>query len=355
MRTAPEGGPSSIRRRSTLWPGRTTCALVDLDAIAHNVGALRRHVAPAALMTVVKGNAYGHGLVAVARAAVEAGASWLGVYTAGEGARLRSGGIDARILVLGPFTAAEAETMLAIELTPTLSTAESVHILAGLVASGTVPVHVEVDTGMTRAGVARSHLLELLDTIRSAESLLCEGLFTHLAGAGFPGERSAVEQLRVFRELLDDVTAAGHTIPLVHAANSAGALNFPEAYLSMVRVGISTYGYYPSRESERTVRLHPALTLRSAVIRVDSVPPGTGVGYNHDFVAERPSTIALVPIGYADGLHRTLGIAHGRVLIRGRSAPIVGRVSMDQITVDATEVPGISVGDDVIVIGQQGG
>ncbi|MGH2441553.1 MAG: alanine racemase [Chloroflexota bacterium] len=331
--------------------GRITRVEIDLDAIAANTKALAGHVHPARLMTVVKGNAYGHGAIAVARTALRHGAAWLGVYTVGEGAELRTAGIEAPILVFGPYEPDEAQWLLDLKLTPTVSSIEQASLLARLAQGTGLPFHLEVDSGMTRAGVPADGSLHLMQKIAEMPGLQPEGIYTHFARAGETDSSHALHQLRVFLETCTLLEAHGFSFRLKHAANSAAALALPAARLDLVRCGIATYGCSPSDRIEPPVTLQPALSWRSAITRIARVPPGTGVGYGHQHVCPEDSVIALVPVGYGDGLSWNLGDAHWEVGVHGRAAPVVGRVSMDQITVDLTGIPDAEVGDAVTIIG----
>jgi alanine racemase len=326
---------------------------VSLDALSENIRAMRAAVAPAALMGVVKANAYGHGLIAVAREMIAAGAAWLGVYAVEEGLVLRSAGIEAPILVFGPFTRGEAPAFVEANLTPTVTRVDAAEMLAGAHTGPPLSVHVKVDTGLTRAGAIPEDVLPLVSRIGEIPTLRFGGIYTHFASADEADKTPSRAQLSVFRAVLDGLRSAAIEIPLTHAANSAATLELPEAHFGLVRAGIASYGYYPSAEVRRDVPLRPVLQLLSAVTRVRSVPVGTGVGYGHEFRARRPSTIALVPVGYGDGLPRSLGNGRGRVLVHGVPAPIVGRVSMDQVTLDVTDLPDVQVGDEAVLIGEQ--
>ncbi|HEX6506627.1 MAG TPA: alanine racemase [Chloroflexota bacterium] len=356
-RTTTQQRASGFRapRTGTEWGGRATRAEINLDAIASNVSALSRHVAPAALMAVVKADGYGHGAVMIAQTSLAAGASMLGVYTAGEGTELRRGGIEAPILVFGPLATGELDDIWEYRLTPTITDIGRAEALSEHAAGRTLPIHVKLDTGLSRAGVAPRDALPLLEKLAELPSLAVDGVYSHFASADEPDTSSTLRQLRIFREILESLQRHGHTFEVKHISNSAASLNFPEAHLDMIRAGISTYGYYPSESVKRSVRLMPALSLLSVVTRVHSIPAGAGVGYGHEFRASRESMIALVPIGYGDGLPRSLGNGRGHLLIRGKAAPIVGRVSMDQITADVTDIGDVALGDEVVIIGSQDG
>jgi len=306
-------------------------------------------------MAVVKGDAYGHGAGAVAQVALESGATSLGVFTVSEGCALRAAGIHAPILVFGPIYPAEVDALFTNRLTPTISSMAMAELVLGCAHGRSLPFHVEVDTGMTRGGVSVESVIPLVRRLDGRDELELEGVYTHFAGADYPDEPSAGQQLAVFREVVENIRSQRIAIPVVHAANSSAALHFPEARFAMVRAGIALYGYHPHVAGDVCPPLKPALSLLSGVSRVSHVAAGTGVGYGDTFRCERDSTVALIPVGYADGLHRTLGNGRGEVLIGGKRVPIVGRVSMDQITVDVTDIGDVQVGDEVVLIGSQAG
>lgn len=357
MKTSPPLNPELLSPAGSRsgWGGRVTRAEVDLDAIAANIRSLRNRAVCGRLMAVVKANGYGHGALAVGQTALSNGAEWLGVYTVEEGVSLRQGGIEAPILVFGPFGADEATAIWDSGLTPTVTTVAAGEALQRVADGRKLPFHLKIDTGLARAGVAPEEAVPLMERLRRFPALSPQGLYTHFASADETSKEWTRVQLSAFLATAEHLDRAGFTFSLKHAANSAAILDLPETHLDMVRAGISTYGYYPSTEVKKTVALQPALRLLSAVSRVHGARAGTGVGYGHEFRCPRDSTIALVPIGYGDGLPRSLGRGHGRVIIRGRFAPIVGRVSMDQITVDVTDIAEVCIGDAVTVIGGQDG
>lgn len=340
---------------SSLADQLSTRAVVDLDAIAANVHALRHHAHPSELMAIVKANGYGHGAVMTARAALGAGAAWLGVYSVFEGIVLRDAGIGAPVLVLGPFTAREAQELVARGLTPNVTSLESAAALQAASAEIPIPIHVKLDTGLQRAGVAAEDAVDFVRALERFPILRVQGLFTHFAASDEADKAPTHHQMEQFRAAARSLDAAGYRIPIHHTANTGALLDLPDTHLNLVRSGIGVYGYYPSHAVTRPVSLTPALHLLSRVTRIHEVPAGTGVGYGFEYRCPRASRIALAPLGYGDGLPRSLGNSRGRVIIRGRMAPIVGRVSMDQITIDATDIPDIRVGDDVTVIGSDGG
>jgi alanine racemase len=336
---------------------RWAWAGVDLDAIAHNVEHLRSVVAPSAVWAVVKANGYGHGAVEVARAAMDAGAQGLCVALAGEGAQLRVAGIDAPILVLSEQPVEAADDIVRFRLMATVYTVAFVEALAsaargrGVVG---VPVHLKIDTGMQRVGVPVDGAAAVVAAVDAhAPELRLVGVFTHLALADEPGDPFTDDQLAAF-----DQTVAALSLPpgvLVHAANSAGALAHPGARRSFVRAGIAIYGISPGHAVDALCgALRPAMSLVARVSYVKRASAGSRISYGLRHTFERDTTVATVPIGYADGVPRRLFETGGEVLIGGRLRPIVGVVTMDQLMVDCGDDP-VGIGDEVVLIGSQDG
>jgi alanine racemase len=306
-------------------------------------------------MAIVKGDAYGHGAAAVAATALANGARWLGVYTVQEGVALRRASPTAPILVFGPFAPAEATQIWDARLTPTIHSIQGAAELQRSARAGNrLPFHVKVDTGLTRAGIEAEDAVLFMRNLQQFPALEAQGLYTHFASADARSKERSEKQLQRFFQVSRALHEVGFEFAVRHAANSAATLDLPASHLDVVRAGISLYGYYPSAHVSRDVALRPALSLVSAVTRVTRVPTGTGVGYDHEFRCARASTIALVPIGYGDGLARRLGNGRGTVLIRGMRAPTCGRISMDQVTVDVTDLPACHIGDEAVLIGRQG-
>ncbi len=333
----------------------TNYARIDLDAIARNTAALKARVGPdIELWAVVKANAYGHGAIPVARTVLAAGASRLAVARISEGIALRRAGLTAPILIMGYHAPAEAETAVAHDLTMTVNDDAFIRALDAQArnAGKRIPVHVKVDTGMGRFGRLPHELLPFLEQLSRFSHLQLEGLWTHFATADEADKTFARHQLDLFQEAAARARER-YDIPFLHAANSAAILDLPETWLDAVRPGIALYGLYPSAEVSDSVSLHPALTLVSHVGRMRTLPPGSSVSYGRTFIATRPTRVALLPIGYGDGVHRLLS-NRGRVLIRGQRAPIIGRVCMDNIMVDVTHIEGVQEGDEAVLIGRQG-
>ncbi len=337
--------------------GIVTWAEIDLDAIAHNVRMLKSLLTPnVEMFAVVKANAYGHGAVPVAQTALGAGATQLAVHRASEGEDLRRAGIRAPILVMGYTLPESAEMIVRWELTPTVTTIESARAFAmRAMADGvTMPVHVKVDTGMSRYGLLPDEVVAFLSALSQLPGLRIEGLFTHFATADSADQTYVRQQLAIFNDVIRALHANDFTIPLIHAANSAATIKLPESHFNAVRPGIALYGLDPSDEWPSPVELKPALSLKSTVVRVRTLPPGAAVGYGRTYITARPTRAVLVPVGYGDGYHRALS-NKGCVLIRGQRAAILGRVSMDQIVVDASDIPEVQQDDEVVLIGRQGG
>lgn len=342
-------GPSA----SALPPAR---ALIDLDALRHNLDQARTRLAPAcAILAVVKADAYGHGAVAVSRALLRMGVAALGVATLPEGVILREAGITAPILVLGALLPHQHADLVAYRLTPVIHDRHAAAALADYAAAKalSLPVHVKIETGMGRLGLPPDEALPLLQSGCFERGLRLEGLMTHLADADGDDPAHTQAQITRFRAVLDRLGTAGHRPPLIHAANSAAILRYPEAHFTAVRPGLMLYGYHTLPALPSGVTLKPALTLAATVVHVRTLKPGESASYNRSFVAQRPTRIAVLPIGYADGYSRGLS-GRGSVLIHGRRAPVCGKVCMDMTLVDVTDVPEAKTGDEAILIGRQG-
>ncbi len=337
-------------------PIRPSRVEVDLDAIAANVRTLRARAAPTPVWAVVKADGYGHGAVAVARAALAAGAAGLAVALVEEARVLRAAGIDARVLLLSepPVTAARAVVDAGLE--PTAYSSEMVAALDAAAAGSAepLPVHLKVDTGMHRVGCAPEEVVDLAAAVDRAPGLRLASVWTHLAVADEPDRPDTAAQLARFDAAVAAVEAAGIAVPERHAANSAGTIAHPGARHDLVRAGIAVYGIAPSPALAGAVPLRPALRLVSAVSHVKQVAAGEGVSYGLRWAPEETTTVATVPLGYADGVRRRLGGLGAEVLIGGRRCPIAGTVTMDQITVDCGPGATVARGDEVVLIGRQG-
>lgn len=328
---------------------------VDLDAIAANIRAIRAHVGPAtAVMAVVKANAYGHGMLPVALAALHGGAERLAVARVEEGLQLRAAGISVPVLVLGYTPPGMAAAAVQAGLTLTVTEPAVVQAVAEAAEHQgvTARVHVKLDTGMGRFGLLPEEAVGFLQSVAEASGLLLEGVFTHFAAADALDKTYTQGQFAVFQEVLALAEKAGLAIPLRHVANSAATLDLPAMHLDAVRPGIAIYGLHPSAENRPPFALRPALALKSRVARVRTLPPGASISYGRTYITPRALPVALVPLGYGDGFPRLLS-NRGAVLINGRHCPIVGRVCMDQFVVDISSADSVQVGDEVVVIGAQ--
>ena len=334
---------------------RPTWVEIDLDSIGANIRAIRSWLGPSRkLLCVVKADAYGHGAVAVARRAAIEGADHLGVAFPEEGLELRRAGVELPILVLGAFHRSQLATMAEARLTPSVFSpaALSAVLDAGRRLRSPIPFHMEVDTGMGRLGFPPRELEAALDRIAALPRPALEGLYTVLASGEEADSPATTEQLRLFNHALQGARRRGLAPTHVHVANSGGVLNTPETWFNMVRPGLAVYGISPG-DAQPVLDLEPALSFRTRVLLIKNEPPGAHLGYGGAWKAARQSRIATLAAGYDDGINRLL-YDGGRVLIRGQRAPIVGRISMDLTTVDVTDIPGASEGDEATIIGRQG-
>jgi alanine racemase len=333
--------------------GRPTVAEVSLAALRHNGRRVRELIGPGvSVLAVVKADGYGHGAVMAARAFADAGAWGLGVSSVAEGVELRQAGVALPTVVLGGAFAGDEAEVVAHELQVAVWDAGRARALdaAARGAGRRVGVHLKVDTGMSRLGVDPASLSEFAAAVRGLAALDIVGVFSHFASADAVDTASALAQIARFEDAVRALAETGVRPPLVHLANSAGVLAAPSAHFTMVRPGIMLYGYAPAPHLARQAGVVPAMRLQSGIAQVRRVPAGTPVSYGATFVTRRPSTIATLPIGYADGLHR-LASNRASVLVRGRRAPVAGRVCMDHTMIDATDVPGVVAGDRVVLFG----
>ena len=359
----PEQASEVLVRQTAGWrkvrlkhPGRPTWLEVDLEAIAHNVRRVVEIVGPAVkVLAVLKADGYGHGAVRVARTALNNGAYCLGVASINEGLALRQAGISAPILVLGFTPAWQARELVLNGLTATvfdLDVARALSRVAGQL-DNQVKVHIKVDTGMGRLGLLPDDVLPFALALRSLSHLVLEGIFTHFSVADVDPDYTRWQVGR-FRRILDALAREGIDLPLIHAANSAAVLSLPESHFGMVRLGIAMYGLDPSPQLRCPPDFRPALSFKTEVAQVKTLAPGSYVSYGNTYQTADRQRIAVIPVGYADGFRRAP--RHwGEVLVRGRRAPIVGRVCMDQTMIDVTDIADVRQGDEVVLIGEQGG
>ena len=328
---------------------RPTWAEIDLDSLIHNFNVVRGLVGEGVgVLSVVKADAYGHGAVEAGRALEEAGTDMLGVATVEEAVELRDYGIEVPILLLGGMRPDEATVAVEHSLTPCVYSLDAAQALDAESAKVRMksPYHLKIDTGMTRLGVRPEELAQFLPALAGYKNIVMEGALTHLASAFSESPDRTRAQLEEFSGFVALIRSRGFTPRYVHTANSAAIKRFPEAHMDLVRPGIMLYG----SDGAGGLPLRPVMKLKTAVVQVRSVPASTPVSYGGTFVTKRPSVIATLPIGYADGYMRSLS-NRAKVSVRGALAPLAGTVCMDLITVDVTDVPGVSVGDEVVLFG----
>ncbi|MBP7765073.1 MAG: alanine racemase [Syntrophaceae bacterium] len=328
---------------------------VDLDHFTANLREIRRLLGDKMdFMQTVKADAYGHGAIEISQAALRAGARMLGVANADEGVQLRVSGIEAPIVILGPSTRSEIPELVKYHLTPSVSDAGFAAALEEQLAraSRTLAVHVEVDTGMGRGGTMHNEAPELIGTLRTLPHIELEGIFSHFAASELMTFYND-EQWRLFSALLAHLHDQGIDIPIRHMDNSGAILNYPGLKLDMARPGIMTYGIYPSEETRSKAALLPVMSFKTSIVLLKEFPAGYGIGYNRSYVTKGTTRVATIPVGYGDGYPFVLSNT-GEALIRGRRAPVIGRVSMDLCTLDVTHIPDCAVGDEVVLLGRQG-
>ncbi len=345
---------------------RPTWAEVSLRNLRYNFGVVERHVGPGVTVcAVVKADAYGHGATECALALVEEGARWLGVTSLDEAIPLRDEGIKTRILLMTGFWRGEEEEIVRLKLTPTVWEPGQIELLERAAVKLGVSkhsVHLKVDTGMGRLGVAPEDVPHVCAALKSSPHLSLEGLSTHLASSEVLDAPSVGEQLKCFEKVQRVLRSEGFDPPLIHAANTGAVISRRESWNSMVRPGIALYGYYLAFEragrevsgSKLRLAVKPVLTWKTRILSLRDMRANQALGYGGTYVTKAPARIAVLPVGYADGFNRQLS-SRGRVIVREHYAPIVGRISMDLTLADVTGLPGIAVGDEVVLLGSVDG
>jgi len=335
---------------------RDTRAVVDLNCVREAISGIRGLVGEdVEIMAIVKADGYGHGAVKVANVAIKSGAGSLGVAYPQEGAELRENNIDVPILVLGltpPDDTGAIDKVIKHGLAQTISNTELPKALnAAAPKTKKIPVHVKVDTGMGRIGINPDNIFEFLSFLDGLKNIKVDGIYTHFPSADEADTTFTERQIDNFLNFLKQLKESGITIPKAHMANSGGILAHPNSHLTTVRAGIILYGLYPSQEIERTIKLTPAMSFVTKIRFIKKIPKGTPISYGRTFTAKGEMTVATLPVGYADGYPRILS-NRGHVLVRGRPAPILGRVCMDMTIVDVTNIPEAMVGDEVLLFGR---
>ena len=330
----------------------STWVEVDLGTIENNIAILSK-LTGVSVMAVVKANAYGHGIIPVAGAALRSGAEWLGVARVEEALELRANNYSCPILVMGYSPLKHQKEAIAKDISISIWGREQLNDVSVLADNLQIPakVHLKIDTGMSRLGAAGKDALYLAEYINHTETVIFEGIFTHYARADENDQSSAFLQEGDFLELLGKLNEAGFKPPYVHAANSAASLFMQDSRFSLIRPGISIYGLHPSPDRLLPGEFRAALEWKAVLSQVKVLPPGSGVSYGHEYITQKDERIGTIPVGYADGFRRVGG---NQVLVGGKRVPVVGRVCMDQVCVHLDEVPGAKAGDEVVIIGSQG-
>ena len=366
----------TTQKKSTLFTGRPVWAEVSLSSLCYNLRAIRAFVNPESegrktprkILSIVKGNGYGHGGPEVAKALEEAGSDWFGVTSAGEGEAVRKAGVQKPILALTSFWPGEEDQLLQNKISPAIIRCDQLAALESAAArrkagKRSVGIQLKIDTGMNRLGIAPTDIDCFARQYEKSRLLKLEGVFTHFASSEVfagPAASQTNQQEESFHCAVARLRGLGIDPGLIHLANSAAIATRPETWADMVRPGAILYGYHPGydpmerrAEAERQLTLRPVMSLRTRVISIRNIPAGSGVGYNAKFVPDRPSKIAVLAAGYGDGIHRALG-NKGSVMIRWAFAPIVGIISMDVTMVDVTDVDGVALGDIATIYGWDG-
>jgi len=337
---------------------RPTRAEIYLDNIVHNLSEVKRWVGKKAkIMGVVKANAYGHGACQVAKVLIENGISYLGVATIEEALELRECGINIPILVFGYTPLTQVKELIVHNITQTVFDINYVKELEriALNVGKKAKVHVKIDTGMGRIGYTDLNVAEKeIEKMMGMEGVEVEGIFSHFATSDEKDKTYAEKQFDMFKKLLESLKQKGINIPLKHIANSGAIIDLKYTYLDMVRPGIVLYGSYPSEKVERPLDLRQTMGFKTKIVYIKEVPEGTSISYGRTFITKRKSKIATLPLGYADGFNRLLSNNH-HVLVKGKYAPVIGRICMDQTMIDVTDIEGVEVGDDVTIFGNQDG
>jgi len=336
--------------------GRPTLCFIDHSALRWNLAQIRNKVGPKVkILSMVKANGYGHGAAAASRTLGTAGGDAFGVATLEEAVELRETGIQTPIIVLAGVYPNQIEQFLSHSLTPVVHEVAGLkHLDDAVKSSGsTLNVHVKVDSGMGRLGFLAAEADCWIPELKKLRALKLEGIFSHFSHAESVQGDYTRKQLEIFTGVVENLRRQNITLPLVHLANSAATITLPAAYFDMVRPGIMLYGVYPSPEMASQISLKPVLTWKTRILQLKKAPPESSISYGQTFITKRESTIATLPIGYADGYQRLLS-NRGQVLVRGQRASVVGRVCMDLTMIDVTDIRNVQQGDEVVLLGRQG-
>lgn len=335
---------------------RPTWVEIDLSALRHNVLAIKRTAGPGVkIMGIVKADAYGHGDYEVCRVLLNHGVGMLGIAILEEGIQLRDRGIQAPLLLLGGLFEDQIDAVIQYNVIPAVYDLKLARVLSkrAYKLHKTVPVHVYVDTGMGSIGVRYDKAVEFVKSLHDIKNIFIDGIYTHCSCSDEKESAYTNLQIRRFRDILTTLDAMKIGIPLRHMANSGAIIGYPDAYFSMVRPGLSLYGLYPSEEVSRDIGIKPVMSFKTRVIHMKDMQPCDDVGYGRTYKITKPTLVATLPFGYGDGYNRLLS-DQGKVIIRGVTASVIGRVCMDQCFVDVSHISEVCVGDEVVVYGSQG-
>lgn len=335
---------------------RPTWVEIDLSALRHNLLAIKKTAGPGVkIMGIVKADAYGHGDYEVCRVLLNHGVEILGIAILEEGIQLRDKGIQAPLLLLGGLFEDQIDAVIQYNVIPAVYDLKLARVLSKRAHElhKTIPVHVYVDTGMGSIGVRYDKAVEFVKSLRDIKNIFIDGIYTHCSSSDEKESAYTNLQIRRFRDVLTTLDAIKIGIPVRHMANSGAIIGYPDAYFTMVRPGLSLYGLYPSEEVSRDIGIRPVMSFKTRVIHIKDMQPGDYVGYSRTYKITKPTCVATLPFGYDDGYNRLLS-GQGKVIIRGVTASIIGRVCMDQCFVDVSHVNEVCVGDEVVVYGSQG-
>jgi len=333
---------------------RPTWAEIDLNAVRDNLTCIKRLIKDKAIMAVVKANAYGHGLCRISEVLIDEGVNYLGVATVDEALKIRKSGIDIPVLVLGSVLEEEADIAVRNNITLTLCDERLLEILSDFARRTDLKpkVHVKIDTGMGRIGVWHEDAAAFIKKVAEKKEIEMEGVYTHFSSAARDKVFTQM-QIESLDKVLKEVREEGIEIKYTHAANSVAVVDWKDAHFNMIRTGIMLYGVYPKKNFKKKFRLKPVMNLKTKIVHLKDTPPGRSISYGRTYITQKPTKIATIPIGYADGYGRILS-NKAEALINGQYAKVVGMVTMDQTILDVGHIPDVKVGNEVILIGCQG-
>lgn len=334
---------------------RPTMATIDLNAFKRNIRTLKKHARSKYFLAVVKTNAYGHGIVPMAQAALEAGADWLGITTLEEGIKLRESSIEAPLLLLSDSFTSQVPDIVAYDLTASVSSAFIAEKLSAeaIKQNCRVKVHMKIDTGLYRFGVSPNEVLPFCDACYDLPGLYWQGVFSHFSDADNGNWQKTERQFSLFNDVVEMLEGHGFKFPIQHVGGSTITIERSDMHLNMVRPGIALFGYHPSQVQKPMISLTPVMQLATNILSLKDVPASTQVGYGGNYLTKKTERLAVLPIGLGDGFSRALS-NKGSVLVGGKRANIVGNISLDQTIIDVTHISGVKAGDIVVIIGKMG-